>query len=103
MCSMALYRLYEDWTKDGFQIPDSLYDFQGEGKIVCGAGVSDKTSGGAAALTETSKERYDRDHLNFKYVDMRQPGELEQAQVRGYTSSVTKSNSITSSVQKYQC
>ena len=33
LCAFAIFKLYQDWTEAGMEIPDTMYDFHGSGFI----------------------------------------------------------------------
>ena len=39
LCSLAIYKLYEDWTSDGVDLSTEMYEFRGSGRILAKSGI----------------------------------------------------------------
>ena len=83
MCSVAIHKMYQEWKKEGYQIPPHLLTLENRGKkegvgvVVTDLDDVEKDGRGVAkSLKELDKEReretggISRDNLSFKYVDL---------------------------------
>ena len=39
LCSLAIYKLYEDWTADGVDLGSEMYEFRGNGRILARSNI----------------------------------------------------------------
>ena len=39
LCSLAIYKLYEDWTSDGVDLSTEMYEFRGSGRILAKSAI----------------------------------------------------------------
>ena len=39
LCSLAIYKLYEDWTSDGVDLSTEMYEFRGSGRILARSNI----------------------------------------------------------------
>jgi hypothetical protein len=68
--------MYQDWIEEGYNMAEEMYDFSGPGKL--GAYQPKRQRVGD---DEASTSNIDPQNLQFKYVDFRQPGSKQQAEV----------------------
>jgi len=82
LCSLAIYKLYEDWTSDGVDVGSEMYEFRGGGRMLARSNIEGvtqadisrvQTGGTGTTAGPSSSSSVNTNNLNFKFFNLSQP------------------------------